>query len=192
MEIATIAHAKVVLAYMQHFIRNFSGFKTSTTVTICNNHQDMTLTDPDIFSPGEIKTPLNPTINPKESPDSSKFIAKLGKFTSQGMISYKIIGQRGPNWNPLYLIVTWKVKLVAGENSICINVREYESPPLENKTNEEKYYLFKELHKKTNRTYPGGTAKWDSNGAMFIVKGTIDTRSNATIKVCFDQKFSFY
>ncbi|CAB4483174.1 uncharacterized protein OCT59_003743 [Rhizophagus irregularis] len=180
MEVATIAHAKILLLYMQHFVRRFVGFKTMTTVTISNNHQEMKLTDPDVFAPGEMNNPLNPTITPGQTPNSS--------FTSQGMISYKIIGQTGPNWDPLYLIVTWKVKLIAGENSICINVREYQSPPLENKTSEEKYYLFKELHKKENRIYPGGTAMWEDDGSIFIVKGTIDNMSDATIKVSFDQK----
>ncbi|CAB4446949.1 unnamed protein product [Rhizophagus irregularis] len=188
MEVATIAHAKILLLYMQHFVRRFIGFKTMATVTISNNHQDMQLTDPDVFAPGEMNNPLNPTITPGQTPNSSKFVSKLGRFTSQGMISYKIIGQTGPNWDPLYLIVTWKVKLIAGENSICINVREYQSPPLENKTPEEKYYLFKELHKKENRIYPGGTAKWDDDSSLFIARGTIDNMSNATIKVSFDQQ----
>jgi hypothetical protein len=66
-----LIHANVVLAYMQHFIRNFEGFKTSANVTISNHHQDMQLTDPEIFSPGEIKEPLNPVINPGETPSPS-------------------------------------------------------------------------------------------------------------------------
>ncbi|CAG8742257.1 uncharacterized protein OCT59_003744 [Rhizophagus irregularis] len=177
-----------MLTYMQQFVTSFIGFKTRASVTISNNHHDMQLTNPANFSPGDMRNPLDPTITPGQTPNSSNFIAKLGNFTSQGMISYKIVGQMGPNWNPLYLIITWKVKLIAGENSICINVREYQSPPLDNKTPEEKYYLFKELHKKENRIYPGGTAMWEDDGSIFIVRRTIDNMSDATIKVSFDQK----
>ncbi|CAB4377860.1 unnamed protein product [Rhizophagus irregularis] len=155
-----------MLTYMQQFVTSFIGFKTRASVIISNNHHDMQLTNPANFSPGDMRNPLDPTITPGQTPNSSNFIAKLGNFTSQGMISYKIVGQMGPNWNPLYLIITWKVKLIAGENSICIN----------------------ELHKKENRIYPGGTAMWEDDGSIFIVRGTIDNMSDATIKVSFDQK----
>lgn len=72
MEVAAIAHAKILLlAYMQHFVRSFNGFKTRATVTISNNHQYMQLTDPDVFAPGEMKNPLDPTIIPGQIPNSS-------------------------------------------------------------------------------------------------------------------------
>ncbi|RIA83515.1 hypothetical protein C1645_458795 [Glomus cerebriforme] len=103
-------------------------------------------------------------------------------FISRGMISYEILGQKGHNWNPLYLIVTWKVKLI-GKNSLSVNVLEYKPPPLENKTREEKVNLYKKIHKQ-NKTYPETTAKWptNDNGSIFSVRGRIDTKYMSTLK----------
>ncbi|PKY63163.1 hypothetical protein RhiirA4_432992, partial [Rhizophagus irregularis] len=98
----------LILTFLGQFAKKFKGFKTSATVTINNKHREMKLIAPEIFSPGEIENPLDWSINPGETPKSSKFFAKIGKFTSQGMITYEIFGQRGPNGSPLYLIVTWK------------------------------------------------------------------------------------
>ncbi|GES85029.1 hypothetical protein GLOIN_2v1557793 [Rhizophagus clarus] len=163
----------LILTFLGRFARKFKGFKTSATVTINNKHREMKLTDPEIFSPGEIDNPLDWTINPGEIQKSSKFFAKLGKFTSQGMISYNIFGQVGPNEKPLYLIVTWKVKLNGGGNSLGIDVLEYDEPPLKYKTLDEMYDLYKELHKRN-----AGRKVWPTynNGAFFSIGGTIDTK----------------
>ncbi|RGB38429.1 hypothetical protein C1646_665383 [Rhizophagus diaphanus] len=173
----------LVLVFLEQFAKKFKGFKTSATVTINNKHREMRLIAPEIFSPGEIENPLDWTINPGEPPKSSKFFAKLGKFTSQGMITYEIFGQKGSNGSPLYLIVTWKVKLNGKNNSIGIDVLEYEKHPLKDKSLEEKYAMYKELHKRN-----AGQNEWPTynNGAFFSVGGTMDTKRNAKIIITFD------
>ncbi|GBC09824.1 hypothetical protein RclHR1_09140004 [Rhizophagus clarus] len=173
----------IIFTFFGRSTRKFKGFKTSATVTINNKHQEIKLTDPEIFSPGEIDNPLDWTINPGETPKSSKFSSKLGKFTSQGMITYNIFGQAGENGNPLYLIVTWKVKSNTDGNSLGIDVLECEDPPLKNKTINEMYDLYKEFHKRN-----AGRKVWPTcnNGAFFIVGGTIDTKRKAKIIITFD------
>ncbi|GBC09822.1 hypothetical protein RclHR1_09140002 [Rhizophagus clarus] len=190
--VSLVYNCLTCLKGLKILVKKFKGYQTSATITVNNKHQDMKLINAAFFSLGEIEYSPGLTIGPGETPKSSKFISKLGKFTSQGMISYKILGQFGANWMPLYLIVTWKVKATSGENSISINVREYGTPPLSNKSHEEKYRLFKELHKKRNRTYPGVIAKWDSTSSFFSVSGQIDNRREAEIVITFDHNYKRY
>ncbi|PKY56619.1 hypothetical protein RhiirA4_549315 [Rhizophagus irregularis] len=167
----------VLIAYLHDKL-----VKISATLTVKNKHQNLILTEPKIFSPGEVKNPPDTVINPGEISDSTEFTAGSGQ-DSRGIISYKIIGQRGPNSNPLYLIVTWKVKL-SGENSININVREYEEFPSLDKS------LLKELHRgNTGSTCPNKTVKYHDNRHDFIVTGIIDNKSNAKIKITLSQNF---
>ncbi|GBC09825.1 hypothetical protein RclHR1_09140005 [Rhizophagus clarus] len=175
----------IVLTCLQFFVKKFKGFRTSATVTINNKHREMKLTNPEIFSPGEIDNPLEPTINPGETPHSSRFYTRLGKFTSRGMISYNVFGQVGENERPLYLIVTWKVKF-NGDNSLGIGVYEYEDPPLKNKSVIEKYDIYKDLLKRN-----ADCKAWPTydNGAFFSVGGTIDTRRDANIIITFDHNY---
>jgi hypothetical protein len=60
-----------MLVYLQTAVRNFKGFRTSATITIRNNHQEIRLTDPENFFDGDIENPLGPVINPGRTPESS-------------------------------------------------------------------------------------------------------------------------
>ncbi|RGB33198.1 hypothetical protein C1646_669540 [Rhizophagus diaphanus] len=164
----------VLIAYLHDKL-----VKISATLTIKNKHQNLILTEPKIFSPGEVKNPPDTVINPGEISDSTEFTAGSGQ-DSRGIISYKIIKQREPNSNPLYLMVTWKVKL-SGENSLNINVREYGQFPSLDKS------LLKELHR--GSTCPNITVKYHDNRHDFIVTGIIDNKSNAKIKITLSQNF---
>jgi hypothetical protein len=60
-----------ILMYLESVVRNFKGFKTSATITISNDHQEIRLTDPENFFDGDIENPLGPVINPGRTPESS-------------------------------------------------------------------------------------------------------------------------
>ena len=68
---ALVASNLTLLTYLQVFVRTFKGFKSSAEVTISNKHKEINLTDPSVYSPGEIDNPLDPVIHPGESSDSS-------------------------------------------------------------------------------------------------------------------------
>lgn len=56
----------VIIAYLHDKL-----VKISATLTIKNKHQNLILTEPDIYSLGEVKNPPDTVINPGEISDST-------------------------------------------------------------------------------------------------------------------------
>ncbi|CAB4376151.1 unnamed protein product [Rhizophagus irregularis] len=165
------------------FLKNLT--KTTVTISIENN-SSYSLTNPtNYLNSGISVNSAGPIISPK---CITQFVVKNGK---KGMLCYKIEGSYGPNKDPYYLLISWKVKswksklkrFSRSKNQFCLVLHESKELPLPRVSNKMKNF-FESKHK--NYKYSNDRDGFHLEGKKFRVGATMSSNDSPIIKISLE------
>ncbi|CAG8587276.1 8754_t:CDS:2 [Acaulospora morrowiae] len=156
-------------AFLQVFKKVIRDLHVSLEVNVFNKHSTLSLCQPEFFTPSNVKGLMEDDVDP-----SKRDTAQIsGMLASRGILSFKVQGEQFFH----YLVITWAVKtaMKKGRNSITVTI-------MNNKPERrDRRYLYKNLHRKDNRKYPGDNI--NLNNLYYRISGGITDGDNAKLNI---------